>query len=70
MNNKFCINSLDVGCIWGDLVDWIKLNKIARSCGGFVSELQYCGNYMDYETGSVYAVFYTKASNYFVLLDR
>lgn len=68
MENNYCIHSLDVGCIYGQLVDWIKLNKIARSGGSFVSELQFCGNYKDYTNGSVYAVFYTKAVNYFVKL--
>lgn len=69
-NNDFCVNTLDVGSIWGTLVDWIEINKIARSCGAFVSNLQYCGNYLDYHTGKVYAVFYTEQTNYFVLLDK
>lgn len=70
MKNNFCVNALDVGCIWGELVDWIQINKIARSGGRFVSELQYCGNYLDYSTSKVYAVFHTEAVNYFVELNK
>lgn len=69
-NNNFCVNTLDVGSIWGKLVNWIEINKIARSCGAFVSNLKYCGNYMDYKTKNVYAIFYTEETNYFIQLEK
>lgn len=70
MKNEFCINTFEHGTIWGELVDWIKINKIARSGCRFVSDLRYCGNHMDYTNGKVYAVFYTDMVNYIVPLHE
>lgn len=68
--NTFCVNTWDAGCIWGKLVDWVEINKIARSNanGRFVSDLRYCGNHLDYSTNKAYAVFYTEEINYIVPL--
>ena len=69
-NNEFCINTLETGSIWGNVVDWPKLNKIAKKSGNFASDVRYCGIYLDCDTSKVYAVFHTEQANYFVLLQK
>lgn len=62
-NNDICLNTIDVGCIWGKMSDFAEVNRVAKSN----ISVQYIGNYMTWDN-NVYAVFHTDKINYIVLL--
>lgn len=59
--NTTCINTLE-GCVWGKESDFAEVNRVAKKEG----DVKYLGNFMSYETSSVYAVFHTEKVNYLV----
>lgn len=65
---KICLNTIDAGCIWGVMSDWVTLNRITKSNGNLTVE--YIGNYLTYDCGDVYAVFHTRNENYFIIIDK
>lgn len=65
---QICLNTIDVGCIWGVMSDWVELNKMTKRNHNLTVE--YIGNYITYDSDAVYAVFHTRSENYFIIIDK
>lgn len=68
MKERICLNTVDVGCIWGVMSDWAKINQLTKKNKNLTVE--YIGNYLTYESDVVYAVFHTRCENYFIVIDQ
>ena len=72
MANDFCVNTLERGSVWGNLIDWATANKIARATNDkfYIDPdkcVRYEGNIMDYNTKVyVWLKNYSNGDNLFI----